>query len=163
MPGLCATNNHRGFHGGWGLVLLGFALLAVSCASVPKASRRPPDRVVRMEVTGYCPCGTCCGWRRNWLFRPVLSSGPRRGKPKAVGVTASGTQAGPGTIAADPRILPFGTRLYVPGYGYGIVEDTGEDIRGHRLDVFFKRHAKALAWGRKTLPVKIWYATAPRP
>ena len=114
-----------------------------------------------MDVTAYCPCGECCGWRRNWLFRPVIRSGPRRGQPKAVGVTATGVKARPGTVAADTRVLPFGTVVYVPGYGYGRVEDTGGDIRGNRLDVFFRRHSEAKRWGRQLLPVKIWRAPAP--
>ncbi len=140
------------------VMLLGALLLAASCATTPREARRPPDRAMTMTVTAYCPCGKCCGWRRNWLFRPVIRSGPRRGKPKAVGVTASGTKARPGTIAADTRLLPFGTVLHVPGYGYGRVEDTGGDIQGHRLDVFFKRHSTAEAWGVQRLPVRVWYA-----
>ena len=84
---------------------------------------RPPSRdkpkVYTLEVTGYCPCGSCCGWKRNWFFRPVIASGPAKGKPKAVGITASGARARPGTIAADRSLFPFGTIMYVPGYGYG--------------------------------------------
>ncbi|MEZ4568257.1 MAG: 3D domain-containing protein [Desulfobacterales bacterium] len=42
-----------------------------------------------------------------------------------------------GTIAADTRYYTFGTRLYVPGYGYGVVEDRGSAIKGPtRLDLF---------------------------
>ena len=108
------------------------------------------------EATAYCPCGQCCGWRRNWLFRPVIASGPHRGKPKAVGITASGTEARPGTIAADTRVLPFGTILYVPGYGYGRVEDTGGDIKGNRIDLFYRSHDDALEWGRKKVRCKVW-------
>jgi 3D (Asp-Asp-Asp) domain-containing protein len=154
-------SERRGFSPGWTAGLLaGLLLFGVSCASVPRASRRQPDRVLTMEVTGYCPCGQCCGWRRNGLFRPVICSGPQQGQPKAVGRTASGTRARPGTIAADTRVLPFGTVLFVPGYGYGRVEDRGSDIQGNRLDLFFRRHAGAEQWGRKSLHVKIWYPLA---
>lgn len=111
---------------------------------------------MRMEVTGYCKCGECCGWKRNWLGRPVYASGPRRGTPKAVGITASGTVARPGTVAADPRVLPFGTIVYVPGYGYGVVEDRGGDIQGHKLDLYFNSHRAALKWGRVRKDVKVW-------
>ena len=63
---------------------------------------------------------------------------------------------GDGTIAADTRHYPFGTRMYVPGYGWGRVEDRGGDIKGYRLDLFFRSHRDALAWGRAKKKVTVW-------
>lgn len=61
-----------------------------------------------------------------------------------------------GTIAADTRYYPFGTKMYVPGYGWGIVQDTGGDIKGpDRLDIFFRSHRRTLGWGRQQVDVKI--------
>lgn len=114
-------------------------------------------KVIRMETTAYCPCGLCCSWKRDKWGRPVIASGRDRGKPKAVGITASGTRAHPGTIAADTRHYPLGTVLFVPGYGYGVVEDRGGDIRGrHRLDLFYNTHNEARQWGRKKLNVVVF-------
>lgn len=113
-------------------------------------------RTVMMETTGYCPCGECCGWKRTWYGRPVYASGPLRGKPKAVGITASGARARPGTLAADTARYPFGTVMRIPGYGYGVVEDRGGAITGNRIDLFFRTHSKAQAWGRKRLAVTVW-------
>ena len=114
-------------------------------------------RVVQMEATGYCPCGSCCSWKRDRYGRPVISAGRNRGQPKAIGITASGTRAKPGTIAADTRYYPMGTVLYVPGYGYGIVEDRGGDIRGrHRLDLYFNTHQEARNWGRQKLQTVVF-------
>ncbi len=132
----------------------GVGLLA-GCRGI-RPPRRDPDRVAAMEVTGYCPCGKCCGWERNWLFRPVYSYGPNKGQRKIVGQTASGTQARPGTIAADTRLYPFGTIMYVEGYGYGRVEDRGGAIKGQKLDLFFRTHQQALEWGRQQKSVKVW-------
>jgi 3D (Asp-Asp-Asp) domain-containing protein len=109
-----------------------------------------------MVVTGYCKCGKCCNWRRNWLGRPVIKSGPNKGKRKKVGYTASGVKAKIGTIAADTSRYPFGTVMHVPGYGYGRVEDRGGDIKGDRIDLFFKSHKAAVQWGKKELRVKVW-------
>jgi len=61
-----------------------------------------------------------------------------------------------GTIAADTKYYPFGTRMYVPGYGWGIVEDRGGAIKGpDRIDLFFESHEEALQWGRKKVNVLI--------
>ena len=124
---------------------------------------RPPEGrqpvVMTMEITGYCNCGDCCGWHRPYFGfgSPVFSSGPNKGKPKEVGVTASGTRTRPGTVAADTSVLPFGTIVYVEGYGYGRVEDRGGAIKGNKLDLWFPSHNEALKWGRqKNVQVKVW-------
>ncbi len=105
-----------------------------------------------MEVTAYCPCKKCCGWHRNWRGKAVTNAG----YPKKVGVTASGTKAKPGTIAADTSRYPFGTQMYVPGYGYGTVQDRGGAITGDHIDVYYKRHREALQWGRVKRDVYVW-------
>lgn len=61
-----------------------------------------------------------------------------------------------GTIAADTKYYPFGTRMYVKGYGHGVVEDRGGAIKGpNRIDLYFNSHSDALAWGRKKVQVII--------
>ncbi len=61
-----------------------------------------------------------------------------------------------GTIAADTQYYPFGTRMYVPGYGWGRVEDRGGAIKGpSRIDLFFSSHKEALQWGRRTVNVEV--------
>lgn len=142
-------------------VICGFVLLffLAGCSTV-RPPRGVPPRTVMMEATGYCDCGVCCGWERVWWapWRTVYSSGPNKGKPKQVGITASGAKAHRGTIAADRRYYPFGTVMYIPGYGYGRVEDTGSAIQGSgRVDLFYGSHQQALEWGRQRLPIKVWH------
>ena len=117
-----------------------------------------PGRTVRMEVTGYDSGPKSCNWTYDSHGRPGVASGPNKGKPKAVGVTASGTRAKHGTAAADTDYYPFGTVLHVPGYGYATVEDRGGDIKGpHRLDLWFPSEREARKWGRrKNLSVTVW-------
>ena len=79
-----------------------------------------------------------------------------KGQRKEVGVTASGSRATPGTIAADTRIFPFGTIMHVPGYGYGRVEDRGGAIKGHKIDLYYHDHNDALKWGRQHIVVDVW-------
>ena len=61
-----------------------------------------------------------------------------------------------GTIAADTKYYRFGTRMYIPGYGWGKVTDRGGAIKGpNRLDLYFSSHKTALRWGRKKVKVQI--------
>jgi hypothetical protein len=61
-----------------------------------------------------------------------------------------------GTIAADTKYYPFGTRMYIPGYGYGVVEDRGSAIKGiGRLDAYYDSHQEALNWGRRKVKVRV--------
>lgn len=140
-------------------ILLGMAGCFVR--DVRWQSVRPPSntkpQMYRLVTTAYCPCRDCCSWKRNWMGRAVISSGPNKGKPKAVGITASGTKARYGTIAADTSIFPFGTVLYIPGYGYGVVEDRGGDIKGYHIDLYYNSHQTALEWGRVVKEVKVWF------
>ena len=85
-----------------------------------------------------------------------MAYGENKGSPKEIGITASGTRAKPGTIAADTRYYPFGTIMYVPGYGWGRVEDIGSAIKGKRIDLFFSSHQKALEWGRQRKEVLVY-------
>ncbi len=49
--------------------------------------------------------------------------------------TATGTGVYKGIVAVDPRVIPLGTRMYIPGYGYGVAADTGGGIRGNMIDL----------------------------
>jgi 3D (Asp-Asp-Asp) domain-containing protein len=61
-----------------------------------------------------------------------------------------------GTIAADTKYYPFGTKMYVPGYGWGVVADRGGDIKGpDRIDLFYNTHSQANNWGRQRVSVEI--------
>lgn len=71
------------------------------------------------------------------------------------GVTAIGLVPYEGIVAVDPRIIPYYTKMYIPGYGIAMAGDTGGSIRGNRLDVFFHDWHNAIQWGRRTLDVYI--------
>lgn len=137
------------------------AFCIIGCMSRRFIKPPPTKPIVKvMEVTGYCNCGICCSWEYPWYSfgvfgSPVISAGPNKGRPKVVGLTAAGTRAAYGTVAADPS-LPFGTIVFVPGYGYGRVEDRGGAIKGDKLDLWFPSHTVAKHWGRKKVTVKIW-------
>jgi 3D (Asp-Asp-Asp) domain-containing protein len=69
------------------------------------------------------------------------------------GITASGRPAGHGIVAVDPRFIPLGTRLYIPGYGFAIAGDTGGAIIGNRIDLGFNSYSDAIRFGRRAVTV----------
>ena len=74
------------------------------------------------------------------------------------GKTASGRMVGKGIIAADPRVLPLGSRvkLEVPGYhGEYLVADTGGMIRGRRIDIWIPSSREAMRFGRRTVKLTV--------
>jgi len=68
--------------------------------------------------------------------------------------TATGVDPREGMIAVDPKVIAMGSKVYVEGYGYAIAADTGGDISGNRIDVFFSSLRQCINWGRK--PVHIY-------
>ncbi len=81
------------------------------------------------------------------------STGKNPGDP-GYGITANGTVAGPGTIAAPPN-YPYGTQMYIPGYGSGTVEDRGGAIQGSHIDIWFPSAQDAINWGAQHLNVQV--------
>src|SRR5829696_4581980 len=78
----------------------------------------------------------------------------------AEGQTASGKQTREGrTVAADPTILPVGTRIQVadagPYSGEYVVHDTGRTIKGREIDIFIDKRAEAKQFGRKPVRVRV--------
>lgn len=144
------------------LVLLSITPAIMCLEGCRMITHRPPPgsemRVVKMEVTGYDNGPKSCGWTRDWLGRPVYASGKLKGKRKIVGQTSSGKMAKRGTIAADTTYYPYGTVMFIPGYGYGVVEDKGGAIKGkNRIDLWFPSEKQAMQWGRKkNVTVHVW-------
>ncbi len=85
------------------------------------------------NLTAYCPCKSCCD---QWGAAP-------EGKIGSLGV---GVYEGI-TFAVDPRIIPYGTKIYIEGVGVGIATDCGGAIKGNRIDVYFASHTEARKFG----------------
>lgn len=100
-----------------------------------------PIRVELFEITAYSPTVEECD------ASPL--------------VTASGKRVYVGGIAADLKVLPFGSTVIIPGYNDNkpcTVIDTGGAIKGNKLDVFLWDSHAAVHWGRrKNVPVQILY------
>ena len=105
--------------------------------SEPESESEPELKSLgRFKLTAYCACSKCCG--------------------KSDGITASGTKAKPGrTIAVDPKLIPYGTKVVINGRTY-VAEDCGGSIKQNRIDVFFNSHKDALNFGVRYAEVFIY-------
>jgi 3D (Asp-Asp-Asp) domain-containing protein len=76
------------------------------------------------------------------------------------GETASGKQTREGrTVAADPKVLPLGTKIEVSGAGsydgVYVVQDAGRTIKGREIDIFIDAPAEAKQFGKKNVRVRV--------
>ncbi len=95
-------------------------------------------------VTAYCPCRRCCGRHAN-------------------GTTSTGSSAWSRGVAAAPGAIAYGIRVFVPGYGYALVDDTGGAMRRVwrqggmlHLDVRMSYHWQARQWGKRLLKIRVY-------
>ena len=74
------------------------------------------------------------------------------------GRTASGLMVSKGLIAADPRVLPLGSRVRLEAgvfSGEYLVADTGGAVRGRRIDIWTPSIKEAMRFGRRTIKLTI--------
>lgn len=85
------------------------------------------------RTTGYCPCYQCSeGW----------------GRRTCTGATATSSH----TIAVDPRIIPYGSKVMIGGVIY-TAEDRGGAVKGNHVDIFFDTHSQTRQHGSRSQEV----------
>ena len=113
-------------------------LVLVGVLLSAKAARHRAPRSRTMEATAYC----------------------------LRGVTASGGTVHRGTVAADPRVLPGGSRIRIRGDGITgtyTVEDEGAAMKGRRIDIYMPSCQQAKRFGRQRVVVTIERIGVPVP
>jgi 3D (Asp-Asp-Asp) domain-containing protein len=135
----------------------------IVAAPIAPVVEEPKGRWVWATVTAYSPHVRSCGkWSR-------------------LGLTSTGVQvrsADPDNaygIAADPKVIPYGTSIYVPGYWEKLqnnanfipsemtsVDDTGGGMRQStrrgviHIDIRFRSQSEAVKWGTKRMKIFIY-------
>ena len=71
-------------------------------------------------------------------------------------ITSTGKTPKWGTIAVDPSVIPYGTKVYIPQFGKTfIAEDCGGAIKGNKIDIYMNDETSVKNWGRKTIDIYI--------
>ncbi len=112
----------------------------------------PSDTVVLRGTRGTPTRGG--DWRHPLVMEATAyDPGPRSCGKWASGYTATGVKAEKGIVAVDDRVIPMGTRLYIPGYGFALAADRGGAIKGMRIDLCYPTYAEAIQFGRRNVKV----------
>lgn len=96
--------------------------------------------------------------------RKISSNSNSKGKHMSVlataytgdSITSTGKRPKWGTIAVDPKVIPYGTKVYIPQFNKTfIAEDCGGAIKGNKIDIFMNDESSVYNWGRKTIDIYI--------
>ena len=74
-------------------------------------------------------------------------------------ITATGTYARVGAVAVDPRVIPYGTRMFIVSndgeyvYGIATAEDCGGGVKGNHIDLYFDTTAECFQYGVRSCTV----------
>ena len=74
-------------------------------------------------------------------------------------ITATGTTVHIGTVAVDPRYIPYSTRMFIVSndgeyvYGISVAEDCGGAIKGDRMDLYFPTYNECIQFGRRNCTI----------
>lgn len=120
-------------------------------------SKQPKDKIV---VLGTYPLMPVSRGGDPIPFTKVIKMRATAYSAKQGAGTASGRKAvrnpdGYSTIAVDPSVIHYGTKLFVQGYGFAIAADTGSAIIGNTIDVFFNTYQESVNWAVKYVNVYI--------
>ncbi|MGD6843039.1 3D domain-containing protein [Bacillus infantis] len=110
---------------------------AVKSVKAKAAAKAPAYKEIKVRATAYtASCKGCSG---------ITYTGLNLKKNPSIKA-----------ISVDPKVIPLGSKVYVPGYGMAIAADKGSSVKGNKIDVFIPNKSRALQWGNKTITVKVY-------
>lgn len=125
------------------IMLLALLTLQRPAATQPHALSPAAEAVAQMTYAGEYTIVAYCAEQ----YPHICGGNP---------TTKSGEPVTPGvTIAADPAVIPLGTRIYIDGIGERVVQDTGGEIKGRKIDLAVESHQEAVEFSRKTAKIYI--------
>jgi len=139
-------------------VLLVFSVISYAKSLIQSQNPKPASQEKALEVAGQIP-------ETAPEVVPAKAPAAAPANPFQIfsatayslrGRTASGQSVTRGLIAADPRVLPIGTRVRLeagPWTGEYLVADTGGAIKGRKIDIWTPSSREAMQFGRR--PVKL--------
>ncbi len=127
--------------------------------------RKPLNSIFKEGTKNFVAIsrGSSMNFSRAFFSRASAYWAGSCGKSKSnpgYGWTSMGVKVKKGIVAVDPHYIPYGTWLYIEGYGIALAADTGGDMRGNRIDLGFDNDFQCRSFGRRT--VKVYILEKPR-
>src|SRR5579884_3475479 len=103
-----------------------------------------------LAATEQAPSVGTRSWGRRFTVTKYLPRSPKYGRFNH-GITATLTKADPAAriVAVDPKLIPYGSWVWIEGLGWFRAEDCGAAIKGFRLDVLTPTEEEAMAFGKQ--------------
>lgn len=122
----------------------------------PEMKTAPEGELVIGEGFIRLPTGEVLTYTRTDTVRATAYTHTDAGCDR---ITATGTQVRVGTVAVDPRFIPYGTRMFIVSndgeyvYGLAVAEDCGGAIKRDRMDLYFPTYEECMAFGFRSCTV----------
>ena len=69
-------------------------------------------------------------------------------------ITSTGQKPRWGTIAVDPKVIPYGSKVYIPYFNKTfIANDCGGAIKGTKIDIFMNSSKECYRFGRRNIEI----------
>lgn len=112
------------------------------------ALSRSHDQI--LSATEQAPSVGTRSWGRRFTVTMYLPRSPAYGKDND-GLTSTLMKADPKAriVAVDPKLIPYGSSVWIEGVGWYQAQDCGSAIKGFRLDILTATEAEAMAFGKQ--------------
>lgn len=120
--------------------------------AIPEPPERPSDMPVVGDGYIVMPTGEILTYYKTDY---VTATGYTHTDAGCDMITATGTTVHYGTVAVDPRFIPYGTRMLIMShdgeryYGIATAEDCGGAIKRDRMDLYFPTYRECIEFGRR--------------
>lgn len=148
------------FLGGTVIVLLLFSVISYSRTYIQQQNKSvQPNQSPAPTIAAAAEAATVATATALKASAPVVASQTYTATAYSLrGRTASGRPVARGVIAADPRVLPLGTRVRIEAgefSGEYLVADTGGAVKGRRVDIWTPTSREAMRFGRRAVKLTV--------
>jgi len=103
-----------------------------------------------LAATEQAPSVGTKSWGRRFTVTKYLPRDPAYGRFNT-GFTSTRWKADPKAriVAVDPKLIPYGSWVWIEGIGWYRAQDCGSAIKGFRLDLLTETHQEAMTFGKQ--------------
>ena len=103
-----------------------------------------------LSATEQAPSVGTKSWGRRFTVTKYLPRDPAYGRFNT-GITSTLWKADPKSriVAVDPKLIPYGSWLWIEGIGWYQAQDCGAAIKGFRLDLLTATQEDAMSFGKQ--------------